>query len=67
MKLANLDFSEDVKKYDAKEIKADVHFVACNHRNAQINDLRTELRCPCGLAWTGSRLQELKLLLDKRN
>ena len=63
MKLPDLDFKEDVKKYQAFEVVTDLSFKGCKHKDVELNETRTILRCKCGASWTGPRLGELKQLL----
>lgn len=63
-KLPPLDFSEDVKEYEAHHEQKEVKFVKCDHRNAKI--VNHELRCPCGAAWTGPGLEDLYRKLTKQ-
>lgn len=60
--LKPLDFKEDVEKYQAKEIKTEVLYPHCNHKQIKLNETRTELRCVCGIAFSGPRLGELQQL-----
>lgn len=61
-----INFTEDIEKYEAKEIKAEVSFSTCKHKGTtKLNESRTELKCTCGKAWGGTRLGELKQALDK--
>lgn len=67
MALRDIDFSEDIEKYEAKHFTEEVKFSHCQHTRTVLNEHRTELRCPdCNKAWGGSRLGELKHLLDKQ-
>lgn len=61
-----IDHTEDKEKYEAREFKTEVKFTPCTHKNTKLNDTRTELRCTCGKAWGGTRLGELKQMLDNR-
>lgn len=62
--LPPIDFKEDVEKYEAKAFKQNIDFTKCKHKDTELDPMRTHLKCKCGAAWTGSRLGELKLLLD---
>ena len=63
MPLSKIDHKEDVEKYQAKEIKTDVVYPHCIHNQIKLSEDRTELRCPCGVAFGGSQLGTLYKLL----
>lgn len=52
---------EDVVKYDAVSETREVFGNKCKHKD--IKYLNGELRCKCGAAWSGPRLDELYKLL----
>ena len=54
---------EDNEKYEAYHESRDIDFPECPHRRVKFNKGRSELRCPCGAAWSGPRLNELYELL----
>ena len=56
--------SEDVEKYEALAESKKIKFGNCKHKKAKIVD--NMLRCPCGAAWSGIRLEELQEALAKR-
>lgn len=57
------NFKEDIEKYEAFSESKEVSFQKCSHKNIKFN--KGELRCPCGVGFTGPRLQELYTLLTK--
>lgn len=59
--LPPIDFQED-KKYEPYEEVTEIKFNKCNHSKAKI--VGNELRCSCGVGFTGSRLDELLKLLQ---
>ena len=61
-KLKPLDFTEDVKRYDAREEKKRVHTPKCRHKELTYAAEKAEVRCKCGAAWSGVRLSELENL-----
>ena len=63
MELPDIDFKEDKEKYQAFEVVTDLSFKGCKHKEVELNDTRTELKCKCGASWTGPQLGELKRLL----
>lgn len=64
-KLPPIDFSEDVEKYEAKTFTQTLNFTKCKHK--QIKYENGELRCDCGVAYSGSRLDELYRLLIQQD
>lgn len=60
-KLPPLNLQEDNEKYKAFSESKKIEFVKCNHKN--IKFVNGELRCSCGVVYTGQRLGELYKLL----
>lgn len=65
-KLAPIDHSEDVQ-YHAFSEKKEVSFPSCTHSMIQFDREKHELRCRCGVAFTGPRLAELYDALTKNS
>lgn len=56
--------AEDIKKYEAFSESKDISFNKCLHKNLTIAN--GELRCKCGISWSGPRLHELEKILLNR-
>ena len=54
------EIAEEETTYKAYGEKRNLESKKCNHSKAKV--VNNELRCPCGAAWSGPRLQDL---LDK--
>jgi len=54
-----IDLKEDVEKYQARSTTTEVKFKKHSHSNIVYNREKGELICPCGVAFGGSRLDEL--------
>ena len=67
MELPDIDFKEDKEKYQAFEVVTDLSFKGCKHKDVELNDTRTELKCKCGAGFFGPRLQELQVLLTSQH
>lgn len=65
--LPPIDVKEDVEKFQALSESKEIKFQGCKHKQAEYDRDRRELRCVCGSAWSGARLNELEqaLKLDK--
>lgn len=63
MTLPPINHEEDIEKFGAHHESKPVEFQGCKHTNIQFNKERHELRCLCGIAFTGPRLHELERLL----
>jgi len=61
--LKPLNLSEDIEKYEARSETVEVNLKRCKHENVKFES--GILRCPCGAAWSGPRLDELYRLLSK--
>lgn len=62
-KLPPLDLTEDTEAFQAYSESKDVsNLQKCKHNKTQISN--GALRCVCGAQWTGTRLMELKQVLD---
>lgn len=64
-KLPPINHKEDIQNYQAFSEKKTVEFPHCNHSQIQFSKDKHELRCECGIAFTGERLHELYLALTK--
>lgn len=62
-KLPPINHDEDIEAYGAHHESKTVEFPQCTHANIQFNRERHELRCVCGIAFSGPRLHELERLL----
>ena len=51
--------------YNAFSQSTPVEFLDCKHSDIKFNKEKHELRCKCGVAFTGERLGELYTLLTK--
>ena len=49
------------ESFDGDKQKTEVKFDRCPHK--KVSFMNGELRCSCGVAWTGSNLHELYKLL----
>lgn len=58
-----IDYSEEKKKYDAFEEIAEIKMKKCDHTGVTI--VNGELRCKCGMVWSGSRIGELYKLFTE--
>lgn len=65
--LPPINHKDDIDSFQAFTEQKEVSFKQHNHKNVYFDDLRHELRCTCGAAWTGERLHELERLLTKIN
>jgi hypothetical protein len=61
-KLPPLDLDED-KQYDPYCETTKIDLKRCKHKDTKI--INGQLRCKCGVGWSGFRLQELQELLSK--
>lgn len=43
--------------FDGEKFSTQVSFPKCNHAKAKF--INSELRCPCGAAWSGPNLHDL--------
>jgi len=50
-------WDKEAKKFDSFRESKEVNFKRCKHKKAKV--VNNELRCPCGSAWSGPRLNEL--------
>lgn len=66
-KLPDLNFDEEIEKYNAYASKQELTFKRCNHSQLSYDQTKAELRCSCGVAFSGPRLSELAKTLDKIN
>lgn len=57
--LPPIDLSDDKEKYAAHSFEQKIEFTRCSHKQAVYNREKGELRCPCGVAFSGPRLGEL--------
>lgn len=57
MKLKPIDFTNEKKEFDAYEKVSEVSFRKCNHKKAKL--VGREIRCDCGVGYTGPRIEEL--------
>lgn len=62
-KLPPLDLKEDIEKYEALNEAKEIKLIQCTHKHATID--RNTVKCPCGAAWTGTRIHELYKLLTQ--
>lgn len=53
----------EVNHEEGKSFEKKIEFTKCSHSQIKYNRDKGELRCPCGVAFTGSRLSELEKLL----
>lgn len=65
MSLPPLDHKEDIEKYEALHEKKEIVFSGCKHPQITFDKDKHELRCICGVAFTGPRLHELERLLSR--
>lgn len=61
--LPPINHKEDIEQYGAKSESKEIVFEECSHKDIQFNKDKHELRCKCGIAFTGPRLHELERLL----
>lgn len=61
--LGPIDTTEEVEKYEAKSFSTKIEWRNCRHRNISYDKQKGELRCTCGVAFSGARLNELEKLL----
>lgn len=66
MNLPPLNHDEDIKQFEAYSEKKEINFEHCTHKDIQFNKEKHELRCKCGVAFTGERLGELYSILTKK-
>lgn len=66
MNLPPLNHDEDIKQFEAHSEKKEINFTGCTHKDIQFNKEKHELRCKCGVAFTGERLGELYSALTKK-
>jgi hypothetical protein len=63
--LPPIDVKEEIEKFQAFSESKEVVFSQCLHKSTEYDKEKAELRCNCGAAWSGERLNELKQVLDK--
>lgn len=63
-KLPPIDHSQD-KDFQPHQESKEVSFPGCSHKTIQFDKERHELRCKCGVAFTGPRLNELYDVLTR--
>lgn len=59
------DIQKEVEEYDAYAEKKEISTAKCSHKN--IKFVSGELRCKCGVAYTGPNLDKLYNLLTNDN
>lgn len=61
--LPPINHKDDIENFNAFHEEKDVVFPQCNHKSIQFDKEKHELRCKCGVAFSGPRLHELERLL----
>lgn len=64
--LPPLDLKEDIEKYQAFHEEKEVVFQGCKHTGITFDKEKHQLRCVCGVAFSGERLGELYTALTKQ-
>jgi len=60
------EIDDDHKKYKTVQEKTDIHINKCDHKN-KVKLIGSELRCKCGAAWSGTNIEALFDLFDKKS
>ncbi len=64
-KLNPLDFTDEIKDYDAFHEKVEIQSKKCNHKKVTLVDSKT-IRCECGASWGGANITTLYNLLKNQ-